>query len=162
MLHVSSGSKGGRPPPPPTDQSFFNFMGFFRKCIKNIESAPNLRSLRPLIQQVLDPPLHVQVPLNKDLQPSNCQFFQAVPINHCISIVNKRTLKILRFDVNFAYSSSTKVIVSFLDLFSRWETSNDDIFSHHRTPLIAFGFRSPSLFTSNKYFPLDESMYMQL
>ena len=44
-------------PPPPTDQNFFNFMVFSRKCI-------NILGRRPLLRQVLDPPpVYIQIRL---------------------------------------------------------------------------------------------------
>ena len=41
----------------PTDQNFFKFMGFFIKCINILGQRPPQRSWRPLLRQVLDPPL---------------------------------------------------------------------------------------------------------
>ena len=49
--------RGAVSTPPPTDQNFFNFIGFFRKCIKYIGSAPPSKGSVPLLRQILDPPL---------------------------------------------------------------------------------------------------------
>ena len=51
---ISVADLGGRPgAPPPAEQTFFNF----RKCI-NILARRLPRGWRPLLRQVLDPPLH--------------------------------------------------------------------------------------------------------
>ena len=62
--HISVVDSGGGTPgaSPPTDQIFFNFMGFFRKCINILGWLPPLRVWGPLLGQVLDPPLHLVSP----------------------------------------------------------------------------------------------------
>ena len=55
----SGGSKGGAPGarPPPTDQNFLNFMQFFGKSDKFVCWCPLLEGWRPLLREILDPPL---------------------------------------------------------------------------------------------------------
>ena len=40
-----------------TNQNFFNFMAFFRKCTKYIGFAPPSKGLCLLLRPVMDPPL---------------------------------------------------------------------------------------------------------
>ena len=54
VAELGGGAPGARPP---MDQNFFNFMGFFRKCI-------HILGWHPLLRQVLDPPLANDLHLN--------------------------------------------------------------------------------------------------
>ena len=56
----SGGSKGGEKDTPPGDPNSFNFMQFFGKIWQNRMLAPP-ESWRPLLGEILDPPLTLNV-----------------------------------------------------------------------------------------------------
>ena len=52
------GAQGTRAPPPPRGPKFFRFHAVFGKIWQNRMLAPPLGSWRPLLGEILDPPLY--------------------------------------------------------------------------------------------------------
>ena len=60
-IPISGGSRGAPGARPPVDQNFFNFIGFSENIIKILGRFPSPRDWHPLLGEVLDPLLPIEL-----------------------------------------------------------------------------------------------------